>query len=63
MPTLEQMGDAVRDGHPPQLAPETHAQLIETIREAEALTKPKETPSAADSPAKEPETPKAQPWY
>src|SRR5262245_35907353 len=32
MPTLEQMGASVREGKPPHLGPETHAQLIEMIR-------------------------------
>jgi hypothetical protein len=34
LPTLEQMGANVRDGRPPDLDPETRAQLIATIRRA-----------------------------
>lgn len=63
MPTLEQMGAAVRDGNPPQLAPETHAQLIDSIRQVEALTKTKEMspPGKSDAPAAE--SPPAKTWY
>src|SRR5262245_48246006 len=39
VPTLEQMGAAVRDGNPPHLAPQTYAQLIETIRSSGMLAK------------------------
>jgi hypothetical protein len=39
MPTLEQMGAAVRDGNPPHLDPQTHAQLLETIRSSVILAK------------------------
>ena len=37
LPTLKQMGAAVRSGNPPHLDPATHAQLIETIRSSGLL--------------------------
>jgi hypothetical protein len=39
MPTLEQMGAAIRDGNPPRLDPESHAQLIQQIRTSGLLDK------------------------
>jgi hypothetical protein len=65
MPTLEQMGAAVRDGNPPQLAPETHAQLIDTIRRTETLTKVKELASPAEESASaaQADAPQPQRWY
>jgi hypothetical protein len=39
MPTLEQMGAAVRDGKPPHLDPHTHAQIVEQIRTSGMLAK------------------------
>jgi len=39
MPTLEQIGASVRDGKPPKLDPETHAQLVDTIRSSGMLVK------------------------
>ena len=55
MPTLEQMGAAVRDGHPPHLGSQTHAQLIETIRSSGMLAK-----QAGLSPAQGEEVPPAE---
>jgi hypothetical protein len=37
MPTLEQMGASVRDGKPPHLDPESHAQLVQQIRSSGML--------------------------
>lgn len=37
MPTLEQMGAAVRDGNPPHLDPQTYTQMIEMIRSSGML--------------------------
>jgi hypothetical protein len=56
-PTLEQMGAAVRDGHPPQLDPQTHAQLVETIRASGMIAK-----LAGITPAQERPPPK-KPWW
>lgn len=39
MPTLEQMGAAVRDGTPPHLDPETHDRLLHDIRSSGMLEK------------------------
>jgi hypothetical protein len=39
MPTLDQMGAAVRDGKPPHLDPQTHARLIDMIRRSGMLAK------------------------
>jgi hypothetical protein len=39
MPTLEQMGAAVRDGNPPHLDPKSHAQLIQQIRDSGMLAR------------------------
>ena len=39
MPTLEQMGASVRDGEPPHLDPETHANLVQQMRGSDILEK------------------------
>src|SRR4051812_33408314 len=64
MPTLEQMGAAVRDGKPPHLDPESHARLVQDIRESGMLTKlqgmfagtgaTQDSPQAVRSPPKKP---------
>lgn len=38
-PTLEQMGAAVRDGHPPHLAPPTRAMLLEALHSNPSILK------------------------
>jgi hypothetical protein len=39
MPTLDQMGASVRDGTPPHLDPQTHAQLVAEMRSTGLLAK------------------------
>jgi hypothetical protein len=62
MPTLAQMGAAVRDGKPPHLDPDTHAQLIQQIRSSGVLAQlqgvPGENLSAEESPRIERAPPK-----
>jgi hypothetical protein len=64
-PTLEQMGAAVREGKPPHLDPQTHAQMIEMIRSTGLLAElgglgsgPQQEPA----PASERPPPK-KPWW
>ncbi len=64
-PTLEQMGAAVRDGHPPQLDPQTQAQLVEMIRSSGMLAKLaglSPAPGGEAPPAGERPRPK-KPWW
>ena len=65
MPTLEQMGAAVRDGNPPHLNPQTHAQLIETIRSSGMLAKLARLSSTPgeEVPAAEQRPPRKKPWW
>lgn len=65
MPTLEQMGAAVRDGKPPHLNPETRASLIETIRTSGIMAKLAELPGlSCDSMSCAAESPQPQkPWW
>jgi hypothetical protein len=37
IPTLEQIGASIRQGQPPKLAPETHSELVEMIRDSGML--------------------------
>src|SRR5262245_20199842 len=39
MPTLEKMGAEVRNGNPPQIDPQTRAQLIAVLRASEEICK------------------------
>jgi hypothetical protein len=39
LPTLDQMGASVREGKPPHLDPESHAQLVQQIRTSRLLFK------------------------
>lgn len=57
--TLDQMGAAIRDGHPLHLEPKTHAQLIATIRSSGLL--PKLLKSAPSSSAER--APPKKPWW
>lgn len=64
MPTLEQMGAAVREGEPPHLAPETHAQLIDMIRSTGLLEKLAEmAEGGAGNPLDEKRPPPKKPWW
>jgi len=65
MPTLQQMGAALRDGRPPHLDPQTHAKLIEAIRGSGMLAKlvgPSPAPDEKAPPARQPPAPK-KPWW
>jgi hypothetical protein len=50
MPTLEQMGAAVRDGNPPHLDPETRANLVNSFRGTGLLEQLKGMWDASPSP-------------
>jgi hypothetical protein len=65
VPTLEQMGAAVRDGHSPHLDPQTHAKLIETIRQSSEIAKSLGASVSPDEKASRvgDQRPQGKPWW
>ena len=66
MPTLEQMGAAVRDGDPPHLDPETRAGIIAQTRRTGILNELQKMHGGERLPQNSPEAepaPQKKPWW
>jgi hypothetical protein len=64
MPTLEKMGEAIKNGQPPQLDPETHQQLVADLRSSGMVEKMRAMSRdwSGEEPLPEQSKPK-KPWW